>query len=132
MLRLAVTLNPRYIGSVNAQSKTELKRAFRQWQLRQKSDGSTVSILTFVTLFAVVNFLASPGAGSAMFMGLFLFALGTACRRLLISAAQVAAIRNTEGLSHSEIQSDLRAFAPEVKLRPLPLDHWTTGREHLN
>jgi len=120
MLPLAVALTGRYIGSVNAQPKPELTRAFRQWQLRQKSDGSMVSIMALITLITVVNFLAAPGAGSAVFMAVFLLALGMACRRLLISAAKVVAIRNTGGLSRSE------------ELCPLPLDHWSTGREHLN
>jgi hypothetical protein len=132
MLRLAVTPIPRYIGSVNAQPKPELTRAFRQWQLRQKSDGSMVSILALITLFPVINFLASPSANSAMFLGLFLFVLGMACRRLLISAAKLVEIRNTAGLSHSETQLNSAALDAEPKLRPLPLDHWSTGREYLN
>jgi hypothetical protein len=132
MLRLALKVVARYKGSVNAQLELELTRAFGQWQLRQKSDGSRVSILAVITLFSVVNFLAFPGGGSATFMALFLFALGMACQRLLASAAKVVAIRNSRNFSFSETQLNSAALASELKLRPLALDHWSTGREHLN
>jgi Na+/H+ antiporter NhaB len=117
---------------MNTQPKPELTRAFRQWQLRQKSDGSMVSIMALITTLPVVNFLASPGVGSAMFLGLFLFALGTACRRFFVSTAKVVAIRNTAGWGHSETQVNANVLDAECKQRPLPLDHWSTGKEHLN
>jgi hypothetical protein len=132
MLRLAVTIVLRYINNMNTQPKPELTRVFQQWQSRQKSDGSMVSIMAFITTLPVVNFLASPGVGSAMFMGLFLFALGTACRRLLMSTAKVVAIRNSGRLGHSQTHLNAEVLNEESKLRPLPLDHWRTGSEHLN
>jgi hypothetical protein len=132
MLPLAANRIPRYIGSVNTQLEPELTRALRQWQMRQKSDGSMVSLMALVTLFSVFNFLALPGGGSAMVMGLFLFALGMACQRLLTSAAKVVAIRNSRNSSFSETLLNSAALGAVPKLRPLPLDHWSTGREHLN
>ncbi len=84
--------------------------------------------MALITLLPVANFMAFPGAGAALVMALFLIALGLACRLLLISAAKVVAIRNTGGLSRPETQLDSAASGSV----PLPLYHWSTGREYLN
>jgi hypothetical protein len=70
--------------------------ALRVCQSRQEADGSLASMLVVASLIPVILFFVSPGPASAWVMGIFLFALGLACLRLVNSAAMVIRIREAQ------------------------------------
>jgi hypothetical protein len=111
--------------NVNGHYQPVAAHVLRRWELRQKFDGYLVMMMVFMSLLPVVNFVSSPGVGSACVMGLFLVGLGVACARLVISAAKVVEIHHracipqgtlaADILSRSETQWTSNVLAPNDK-----------------
>ena len=80
---------------MNEHSEIQLRRALRVWQDRQRLDGHLVAAAVFLSSFALLQFLHSPGNPGAWATGLFLAILSVALFRLVRSAAKVAALRNS-------------------------------------
>lgn len=79
---------------MDLRSEMSARRALQICQSRQRADGRLVTVLVIAAVVPTLRFVFSPSLGSAWVMGIFLFALGMACLRLLNSAALVVSIRD--------------------------------------
>ncbi len=76
-------------------SEVATRQTLQIWESRQKTDGTLLTAVSLASLVPVVTFALTPGAATAWTLGLFLFALAYAAKRLIESTSKVARLRHS-------------------------------------